>query len=158
MNKKIVVNTSPIISFGKMQAFDLIRELPFKFVCPPQVQAEISVGTSKGYPVIFPDWIKILPLKNPLSALVLANLDAGEAAVIELALQENIAQVCLDEIKGRRAAMASGLNVVGSLGLLGKAKTLGIISELRPLIEKAQKAGIYYDKKLVENFLTQINE
>ncbi|HEX8636780.1 MAG TPA: hypothetical protein VF692_01860 [Pyrinomonadaceae bacterium] len=74
MNKKIVVNTSPLISFGKMRAFDLIKELPFEFICPPQVQAEISTGAAKGYAVDFPAWVKVIPLKNPLSALTLANL------------------------------------------------------------------------------------
>ena len=158
MNKRIVINTSPLIAFGKMQALDLIRRLPFEFVCPPQVQTEIAAGATRGYPVTFPDWIKVLPLKTPLSPLVLANLDAGEAAVIELALQENISQVCLDEVKGRRAAAASDLQIVGSLGLLGKAKTIGLISSIRPLIEKAQNAGIYYDAKLVEGFLKQLGE
>lgn len=158
MNKKIVVNTSPLIAFGKMQALDLIKELPFEFVCPPQVQAEILAGAAKGFAVNFPVWLKVLPLKTPLSALALANLDAGEASVIELALQENISQVCLDEIKGRRAASASGLQVVGSLGILGKAKTLGFVSELRPFVGKAQNLGIYYDQKLIERFLEEFGE
>ena len=158
MNKKIVINTSPLIAFGKMKALDSIKELPVEFVCPPQVQEEISAGAAKGYPVSFPDWIKVTSLVNPLSPLILANLDAGEAAVIELALQENISDVCLDEIKGRRAAIGSGLQVVGSLGILGQAKTLEIVPMLRPLIEKAQSAGIYYDRKLVESFLRHYGE
>jgi len=158
MNKKIVVNTSPLIAWEKMQAFDLIGKLPYDFICPPQVQTEILAGAAKGYSVRLPAWIKIQSLKSPISPLALANLDAGEAAVIELALEQNISLVCLDEIKGRRAALASGLQTVGSLGLIGKAKTLGLISEIRPLVEKAQKSGIYYDVKLLENFLIGLGE
>lgn len=158
MNKRIVVNTSPLIAFEKMRAFDLIGKLPFDFVCPPQVRAEIFAGAAKGYSVSFPSWIKIAPLAAPLTPLALANLDAGEAAVIELAIEQNIALVCLDEIKGRRAALASGLQVVGSLGLLGKAKTVGLIARTRPFIETAQNSGIYYDAKLVETFLRGLGE
>ena len=158
MNKKIVVNTSPLIAWEKMQAIDLIGKLPVDFICPAQVQAEILAGAAKGYPVNFPAWIKVLNLNTPLSFLTLANLDAGEAAVIELALQESISFVCLDEIKGRRAALALGLQVVGSLGLLGKAKTLGIISVARPFVERAQNSGIYYDDKLIEGFLNALGE
>lgn len=155
---KIVVNTSPIIALGKMQSFDLIARLPFDFVCPLQVKAEILAGAAKGYPVKFPSGIRVLPLKTSLTPLALATLDAGEAAVIELALEQNTSLVCIDEIKGRRAALASGLQVVGSLGLLGKAKTLGLITEIRPLIEKAQLSGIYYDTKLIEKFLSELGE
>lgn len=158
MNKKIVVNTSPLIAWEKMRALDLIEKLPFDFICPPQVQTEIFDGAARGYSVNFPAWVKIVSLRTPLSALTLANLDAGEAAVIELALEQNISRVCLDEIKGRRAAIASGLQVVGSLGILGSAKTLGLVSTLRPLIETAQVSGIYYDSKLVEKFLKSFGE
>ena len=158
MNRKIVVDTSPLIAWERMRALDLISRLPFDFVCPPQVQAEILAGAAKGYSVNFPSWISVLPLKHPLSALSLANLDAGEAAVIELALQENISLVCLGEIKGRHAAIASGLQIFGSLGAIGKAKSLNLVSAARPLIEKAQTSGIYYNPKLVEEFLKRLGE
>ncbi len=141
-----------------MQALDLIGRLPFEFVCPPQVQAEILAGAAKGYSVSFPSWLEVFSLVVPLTPLALANLDAGEAAVIELALEQNIYLVCLDEIKGRRAALASGLQIIGSLGLLGKTKTLGFVSEIRPFIEKAQDSGIYYDTKLVGEFLHKLGE
>jgi predicted nucleic acid-binding protein len=42
--------------------------------------------------------------------------------------------------------------------LLGKAKTLSLISAVRPFIERAQKGGIFYDSKLVENFLKSLGE
>ena len=102
--------------------------------------------------------LKIETLKFPLSSLAIAALDAGEAAVIQLALEQNIETVCIDELKGRRAANAVGLNVVGSLGLLGKAKTCGLISEIKPFLQKATSAGIYYDEKLIEKFLQSFGE
>ena len=88
----------------------------------------------------------------------MANLDAGEAAVIEVALQLDISVVCIDELKGRRAAIALGLNVGGSLGVLGKAKKLGLINSVRPLVEKAQESGVYHDEALVERFFREIDE
>lgn len=102
--------------------------------------------------------MKIETLKFPLSSLSIASLDAGEAAVIQLALEQNIETVCIDELKGRRAANAVGLNVVGSLGLLGKAKKKNLIADVKPFLEKAIQAGIYYDEKLIENFLQSLGE
>lgn len=156
--EKIVVNTSPLLSLTKMQVFRAIGKLPFEFVCPAEVEAEILAGANQGYETEIPAWLKIVSLKNPLSPLAVASLDTGEAAVIQLALENNITLVCIDEIKGRRAALAVGLKVVGSLGLLGKAKTLGFISAVRPFIEKAKNSGIYYDDRLIETFLKSLGE
>ncbi len=158
MNKTIVTNTSPLIALSHMQAFDIILQLPFDFVCPEEVAQEILVGVQKGHPVSLPQGIKVQKVSQPISPLALAALDKGEAAVIQLALEQQIEIVCIDEIKGRRAALSVGLKVVGSLGLLGKAKAQGLITEIRPLIEKAQQAGIFYDENLVNVFLSSFRE
>ncbi len=158
MTKTIVTNTSPIIALSQMRAFEIILQLPYNFVCPEEVAREIFVGLRKGHPVSLPQAIKVQKLSQPISPLTLASLDSGEAAVIQLALEQNIETVCIDEIKGRRAALAVGLKVVGSLGLLGKAKTHGLIAEIRPFIIKAQQAGIFYNEELINSFLSSFGE
>lgn len=99
MNNRIVVNASPLIAWEKMQALDFIGKLPFDFVCPPQVRAEILAGVAKGYTVNFPAWLQVLSLNAPLTPLALANLDAGEAAVIELALEQTFRKFALTKQK-----------------------------------------------------------
>src|SRR5687768_1333031 len=122
MTEKIVVNTSPLLALAKRQALDPVGKLSFDFICPAEVEAEILAGAIQGYETEIPAWLNIVSLKNPLSPLAVAILDTGEAAVIQLALENNISYVCIDELKGRRAVLAVGLKVVGSLGLLGKTK------------------------------------
>jgi len=122
MIEKIVTNTSPLLSLSKMRVSEVIGKLPFEFICPAEVKAEILAGASQGYDVEIPAWLKTVSLKNQPSPLAVAALDKGEAAVIQLALENNIALVCIDELKGRRAALAVGLKVVGSLGLIGKQR------------------------------------
>ncbi len=158
MNERIVINAGPLIALGKMRAFEIIVRLPFEFLCPREVQMEIQAGVERGYPVSMPEWIAIADLTSIPSAPLFSNLDSGEAAVIQIALENNISTVCLDESKGRRIAAEFGLRVVGSLGLLGKAKTLGLINAVRPYVGKAQSKGIFYDPKLVEHFLTSMSE
>jgi len=158
MIERIVTDTSPLLALTKMHTLDAVGKLPFEFICPAEVGAEILIGASQGYEVKIPDWLHVLPLSHALSPLAAVSLDSGEAAVIQLALEQNIKLVCIDELKGRRAALAVGLKVVGSLGLLGKAKALGLISVVKPLIEKAKLAGIYYDESLIEKFLSSIGE
>jgi predicted nucleic acid-binding protein len=66
--------------------------------------------------------------------------------------------VAIDEWKGRRAALAAGLTVTGSLGLLGKAKMLGIVSLIKPLLDKAVAEGIRYHPDLVRAILQAVGE
>jgi predicted nucleic acid-binding protein len=158
MSERIAINTGPLIALGKMQALDIIAQLPYEFICPAQVEAEIMDGVALGYPVALPAWVNALSLQTPLTPVTSLALDDGEAAVIQLALEQRLTRVCIDELKGRRAALSVGLQVVGSLGLLGRAKTEGLISAARPFIEQAQQGGIYYDANLIAAFLQSLGE
>ncbi len=78
--------------------------------------------------------------------------------MIELALARRIQRVCIDEWKGRRAATVAGLKVIGVLGLLGRAKKVGIIAAVRPWVDKAISAGIRYHPELVAAVLRTVDE
>ena len=104
-----------------------------------------------------PPWVSILDLAGSLSSITHA-LDVGEAAVIQLALERGIGDVCIDEWRGRRVAKSAGLRVTGSLGLLGRCKRRGIIKELSPWIERLVAAGARYHPDLLRRFLDAVGE
>ncbi|MBX3290328.1 MAG: DUF3368 domain-containing protein [Acidobacteria bacterium] len=158
MDERIVINTGPVIALGKMGCLYLLEQLPYTFITPEPVKREIDAGTLIGRPVEFPTFVEVVSLAEFPSKLTLLNLDLGEAAVIQAAIELNIERVCIDEVKGRRAASASGLSVIGSLGLLGRAKQLGLTTEVRPLLQIAQEQGSYYKAALVEQFLKEMGE
>ncbi len=158
MRERIVMNTGPLIALGKMQAFDVAGQLSCEFCCPPQVEAELLSGLAIGHSVIRPSWITVIPLQATLTPFASIALDDGEAAVIQLALEQQINRVCIDETKGSRAALSVGLQVVGSLGVLGKAKSEGLISAVSPFVALAQQSGLYYDAKLLASFLQGMGE
>jgi hypothetical protein len=66
--------------------------------------------------------------------------------------------VCIDERKGRRAALAVGLRVTGTLGLLGRAKRMGVLPAVRPYVERMVGEGIRFDPALVQRFLEAVDE
>lgn len=55
-------------------------------------------------------------------------------------------------------ALAVGLKVTGALGLLGLAKREGVISEVRPYLDRALRTGIRYHPDLVRRFLEALYE
>ena len=158
MAERIVVNTGPIIAFGRADGLAILERLPFEFVCPPQVEAEIRAGAAFGHATAWPTSIKIIVLAGPLDPVAQAALDPAEAAVIQVAREQGIEWVCIDERKGRRAALAVGLKVVGTLGLLARAKILGIIPAVRPITDRLAREGLWYDRELVERVLGEIGE
>lgn len=158
MPERVVINTGPLIALARMDALDVPGQLPYTFICPQEVKAELEAGMAAGHPEINPPWLRVLPLQRVISPMVLPVLDAGEAAVIQLALENQIALVRLDEWKGRRMALASGLRVTGALGLLGKAKIEGLIPAVGPYIERAVRHGIRYHPELVKKVLDELGE
>ena len=157
MNNSLVINTGPLIAFSHIDAFDLLRQLPIRIVTTEIVREEfLCGGDSPGGD--WPEWLDVLPLRQPLPPLATISLDRGEASVIQLALEESIDLVCIDEVHGRRCAKAMKLQVTGSLGLLGLAKRHGIIAAARPLITAMSSRGNWFREDLVTRFLTELGE
>jgi hypothetical protein len=87
--ERLVVNTGPLIALGRVDAFDIIGRLPMIFIIPKEVADEIEAGARAGYPVAIPAWATVQPLKTAIEPLGSHLLDAGEAAVIQLAIEQS---------------------------------------------------------------------
>ncbi len=158
MAETVVVNSSPLIALARMDALFLLEQLPYDLVIPFEVRNELFAGTNDVLASGIPDALDIRKLSGPRSPKLFDVLDSGEAAVIQLAIEINAVKVCIDEVKGRRVAIRNGLIPIGSLGLLGRAKSLGLVSEIRPFVLKAVDGGIRYDDDLISNFLKRMGE
>lgn len=158
MPTEIIVNTGPLITLARIDALSVIGWLPFRFISPQEVYEELREGESLGYPVVAPEWIRIKSLAVPVMPLTLTAIDLGESAVIQMALERKAKWVCIDEWKARRAAMSVGLNVVGVLGLLARAKKDGIIAELAPYARRAVEQGIRCHPDLLKRVLAAVDE
>lgn len=158
MDETLVINTGPILTLAKIGALNVAESLPYDFITPEQVVSELEEGRKLGHLHDKPSWIRVGHLQNPLRQFDAVTLGKGEAAVIQLALERKLPRVCIDEIKGRRVATTVGLSVLGVLGLLGRAKKVGLITELKPWIQKAIDEGIRYDSLLVKRVLKSVGE
>lgn len=153
--ERVVVNTGPLIALESAGVLGVLGRLPLEVFCPSDVVDELAVGTQRGP---LPDWLHVLSLAAPLDRVALTSLDRGEAAVIQLAGEQGISLVCIDERKGRLVAEAVGLRVTGTLGLLVGAKRLGLLRELRPIVSQMVTAGTWYDAELVRRVLESVGE
>lgn len=154
----LVINTGPLILLEKVNALDLAGKLPLQYICPAAVRAELDAGVAGGCPDVRPPWLTVVRLEVPLSPLARASLDDGEAEVIQLALERKINAVCLDDLRGRRIALASGLKVVGVLGLLAFARKLKLVPAIKPYTDRLVQSGAWYAPELVKRILASVGE
>ena len=82
----------------------------------------------------------------------------GEAAVIQLALEENIQTVCIDEAVGRRIARLNNLSLTGSIGILLRPKSSGYPLQMQRAIQRMQQRGIRLSSQVIAFALRQAGE
>ena len=64
----------------------------------------------------------------------------------------------IDDNAAKKTAKYLGLPVTGTLGVLLKAKNLGHIEAVKPVLEKMQNAGFYISQDVVRIVLSQAGE
>lgn len=160
--ESIVINTAPLITLvAALGDLKVLQSLYTQVLVPFEVCQEIRAGGSSGFAVAefeAATWLqkRLSPLN--ISPLLLNSLDRGEAAVIELAMNENIQTVCIDEVAGRRIARLSGLLVTGSIGILLRAKREGYPFSMQQAISQMLNRGIRLSTTVINFALEQTGE
>lgn len=156
----IVSNTTPIISLLKIKKLDLIKEVYKNIYIPTAVFNEIEFGKDKNYykDISKIEWIRIIPIQNKQAVKYFLDLDAGEAEAIVLATELNADLILIDEKLGRHHAKHADLKVTGTIGILAKAKSLGLINKLEPLLVELINKGIWISEKLKSTILKEVGE
>lgn len=74
-----------------------------------------------------PDWIKVQSASDKKYQDFLATrIDSGEASAIALAAEFEDVLLLLDDLKARKLAIQLKFNITGALGVIHKAKQMGI--------------------------------
>ncbi|MFM6064639.1 MAG: DUF3368 domain-containing protein, partial [Microcystis panniformis] len=158
----IVINTSPLIALiAALGDLEILQSLYREVLVPYEVCQEVLAGGKSGFAIsefISDSWLRKQEYPLTIMPILLNSLDLGEAAVIHLALQENIQTVCIDEIVGRRIAKLSGLLVTGSIGILLRAKQEGYPISIKLAITRMQNRGIRISARVISFALKQAGE
>jgi predicted nucleic acid-binding protein len=120
----VISDTSPILYLLLINQLDLLPRLHQRIIIPDVVQAEMQ---DPGAPHVLqiwiakpPEWLEIHPVPNQ-SGAALERLDPGEQAAILLAQFLNADLLIVDDLDARRTAQSLGINITGTLGILGEA-------------------------------------
>jgi len=135
-----VSNTTCLIALERIGRLDLLHCSFSQVFIPNQVQEEF--GSER-------QWLHVREVSNVnvLQALKL-QMDDGEAAAVALSLQLAPQALILDDRKARRIASQLGLPLIGTVGLLLRAKRLGVISEVKTFFEQLRSANFHLSRPL----------
>jgi predicted nucleic acid-binding protein len=85
--------------------------------------------------------------------IAVTGLGQGELEAMALCKRLQADRMLVDDYRARKVAHLNDIEVIGSLGILLRAKEVGLITELRPLVTTIRAAGIRYSDELVEEAL-----
>ena len=149
----LVINTGPLLALiAALDSLEVLADLYREVIVPLEVCEEIEAGGAANFGVdVFRRASSLAKRSTPaqITPLLSQVLDRGEAAVIQLALNERIRRVAIDEPAGRRMARLHGLDLTGSVGVLLRAKREGRIASVRTAVERMKNQGIWLSDRVV---------
>ena len=161
-NKIVVSDSSPLIHLSQIGRLSLLKEFFGGLLIPPAVYREVVIegrGRPGSEEVREASWIRVVEIRNNhLKKLLQFILDEGESEAIALALEANASLVLLDDREARIQAKRLGLQVTGTLGVLLRAKKLGLIKSLREELDKLKETGFRISKSLEKEILNAAGE
>jgi predicted nucleic acid-binding protein len=156
-----VVNASPLIYLAHANLFEILQTVGPDICVPGAVVAEIR-RRGPGDPTVraiqTASWLRVVEPAKISSRVTAWALGPGETSVLSWALEHPGCEAILDDLAGRRCAQFLDIPLVGTLGLVLRAKQKGRISAARPLLDKLRKAGMYLSDRVLEPALRLVGE
>jgi len=145
---EVICDVSPIQYLHQAGLLDLLRLRYGAITIPTAVAAELRAGTLRG--VDLPafealDWMKTRQPAGRLLLPIVADLGAGEREVLALGTETPDSLVIPDDGLARQYARMLNLRLTGTLGVLLKAKEMGLLPAIAPVLERLQHLGFRMD-------------
>ena len=119
MPKYVIADASVLIILDKIDQLELLGKVYKEIYTTPEISNEFGKS--------LPEWIHIespTDIKN--QKIIELQVDKGEASAITLAMEKENSLLILDDLKARKLASMLGLTYTGTLGVINKAKSLGL--------------------------------
>ena len=151
MPKTIVSDTSCFIVLTNIGELDLLQRVYGQIITTAEVAQEFGE--------MFPSWIEInAPTDIYRQKILELQLDKGEASAIALALEIPQSTIILDDQKARKIAENLGLRITGTIGVVIKAKLLGVIPSIKPFLVKIKKTDFRLSREIEQQALEEAGE
>ncbi len=145
MKSCIISDSACLIALDRIGHLELIKKLYYPIYIPDAVYKEFGKTI---------DWLEIRSIKTPNIVKTLGTqLGSGESEVIALGLEIANSTLILDDKKARRIAGDLGLSLIGTIGILLKAKAEGHLNEIKSLLDALNLADFRISDSLYQRDL-----
>jgi hypothetical protein len=158
----VVSDTSPLRALVHLGHVEWLEVLFKRVLLPPAVAFELRRPPPVYRPIEVSAWTfleVIAPTNAARVAELRSSLDVGEAEAIALAEEIKADIVLIDEMAGRETARIRGFMVLGTLGLLVRAKQRGLSPSVAPLLDRLRsELNFFISDELRRSILRQVGE
>ena len=141
MPKTIISDTSCFIILSNIGELDLLHKVY------GQIITTIEIATEFGEQL--PYWVSIHPVADKYRQQLLEmQIDKGESSAIALALETPDCTIILDDFKARKIANQLGLQITGTIGVIVRAKLKGIITSIKPILQKIKETDFRFSMEI----------
>lgn len=154
MSGVAVPDSSCLIALSQVGLLPILSQVYARVVVPAAVVAEAR--RTIGQPPASFEIVDADPALPPPGQT--DKFGRGEREVIGLALAIAPDAVVLDDDDARRWAAALGLPVVGTVGLLLRAKERGHLSSLKPALDRLREERFFVSDRLYRVLLVEAGE
>jgi len=139
-----VIDSTCLISLDQVGRLELLPNLFDPIVAPPEVLRESGLSLP---------WLRIEAPSNPaLLTALKVQVDDGEAEAIALATERQ-QRIILDDRRARDLAHRMGLKVIGTVGILVRAKHVGLLTWVHPILNELTEKGFRLSEDLKREVL-----
>jgi predicted nucleic acid-binding protein len=156
----IICDSSPIIALAVCDKLNLLDELYGEVAVPQKVYTEvIKPGKPQSEKLRLWAGSKVVSVSSQfVQQAERLKLDPGETEAIALYWERNADDLLVDDLQARNAALEEKINIVGSSGILLRAKAEGLISSVRPYLDMIYNSDVYISKALYDMVLKLAGE
>jgi len=147
----IIGDSSALVALAVVNQLGLLEKLYDKLYIPQAVFDEVTqVGKPQSDKLrqFLQSRVKRVDL-----TLTQLGLGLGELEAITLYKELDADVLLIDDNRAKKYASLNGVKVIGSLGVLIKAKEEGHIEKVKTFLDELQKSEVYISHKLIEKVL-----
>ncbi|GHT58414.1 nucleic acid-binding protein [Spirochaetia bacterium] len=156
----IACDSAPLFALAVCGQLDLLEKLYDEVLIPEAVYQEATVPDKPNADKIA-EWAqgKIVKITDmELFHAIKLSLHKGEAEAIALYKEKSADFLLIDEKKGRKVAEYYDVKIIGTIGLLLKAKQEGLVPRIKPCIELLQQSTVRIASALYQRALERAGE
>ena len=149
MKEPVVSDSTCLIGLERIGELNILPALFDPIIIPPEVEREF------GNKFL---WLQTENLTSNLLATALRLVvDAGEAEAIALASEKSCLLIS-DDKQARAAAKRLGVAVIGTVGVLVRAKQNGVVTAIKPILDDLELNSFFLSRALREEALKLVGE